>query len=175
MPRRLPDRIRRPLEPVAALGCLLGGEHFDEAIREHVHPVGLRHVPVERRRIELREDEDPLEARVHAVADRDVDQAVLAAERHGGFRAHPGEGKEAGAASAAEDEREYVVHIQPHSSVRTGGERARGVGHAGGRLVDAVRPGPHSPRVSPENPPAPAGREHTDGTGRRATRIAGDN
>ncbi len=125
MAGRLPDRVRRPLEPVAALGRLFGGEHFDEAIREHVHPVGLRHVPVERRRIELREHEDPLEARVHAVADRDVDEPVLAAERHRGLRAHPGERKEAGTASAAEDEREHVVHTATFYRARSTRPRHR--------------------------------------------------
>ncbi|MCK7523786.1 MAG: hypothetical protein MZV64_42290 [Ignavibacteriales bacterium] len=45
-------------------------------------------VPVERGRVELRQDEDPAQLGVQAVADRDVDQPVLAADRHRGLRAH---------------------------------------------------------------------------------------
>ena len=50
MARRLPDRVGRALEPLLAFGRLLGREDLDEAAREHVHPVGLRDVAVERRR-----------------------------------------------------------------------------------------------------------------------------
>ena len=61
--RGLAHGVGRALEPVRALGRLLGGEHLDEAVREEVEPVGLRDVPVERRRVELRQDEDPLQIR----------------------------------------------------------------------------------------------------------------
>ena len=110
MPRRLAHGVGGALEPVGALGRLLGGEHLDEAVREQVEPVGLRDVPVERRGVELRQHEDPLEAGVQAVADRDVDQPVLAAERHGRLRSHVGEREEPRAAAAAEDQRQHVVH-----------------------------------------------------------------
>ena len=63
VPRRLPHRVRRPLEPVGALGRLLGREHLDEPVGEDVEAVGLGDVPVERRRVELRQHEDPLQAR----------------------------------------------------------------------------------------------------------------
>ena len=45
---------------------------------------------VERGRIELRKDIDPLDLRINAVADGDVDQAILAGERNGGFSAKLG-------------------------------------------------------------------------------------
>ena len=45
--RGLPHRIGRALEPVLALGRLLGRQHLDESAGEHVHAVGLRDVPVE--------------------------------------------------------------------------------------------------------------------------------
>ena len=108
--RGLAHRVGRALEPVGAVGRLLGGEDFDEAVREDVEPVGLRDVPVERRRVELRQHEDALEAGVQAVADRDVDQPVLAADRDRRLGAHVRERKEARAAAAAEDQRQHVVH-----------------------------------------------------------------
>ena len=114
--RRLAHRVGRALEPVGAVGRLLGGEDLDEAAREQVQPVGLRDVAVERRGVELRQHEDALEAGVQAVADRDVDQAVLAAERHGRLRAHVRQREEARAAPAAENQgqarhscRQYLI------------------------------------------------------------------
>ena len=109
--RGLAHGVGGALEPVRAVGRLLGGEDFDEALREHVEPVGLRDVAVERRRVELRQHEDPLEVGVQAVADRDVDQPVLAAERHRRLRAHVGQREEARAAAAAENQGQDVVHV----------------------------------------------------------------
>ena len=108
--RRLAHGVRGALKPVRAVGRLLGGEHFDEAVREHVEPVGLRDVAVERRGVELRQHEDALEAGVQAVADRDVDQPVLAGERHRRLRAHVGQREEPRAAAAAENQGQHVIH-----------------------------------------------------------------
>ena len=111
MARGLTHGVGGALEPVRAVGCLLGGQHFDEAIREHVQPVGLRDVPVEGRGVELRQHEDALEAGMQAVADRDVDQAVLARERNRGLRSHVGQREEARAAPAAENQGQDVIHV----------------------------------------------------------------
>jgi hypothetical protein len=106
----LSDGVGRALEPVFALRRLLRGQHFDEPLREQIHPVGLRDVPVERGRVELGQDVDPFEPRMQAVAERYVDQPVLAADRNGRLRSLVGEREEARPAAAAEDEREHVVH-----------------------------------------------------------------
>src|SRR6266849_9633997 len=109
MARGLTDRVGRPLEPVRVVGRLLGGEDLDEPLTEEIHPVGLRDVPVERRRVELREDEDAPDIRVQAVAHWNINQPVLASDRNGWFRAMLGERKEAGASAAAENQRERLV------------------------------------------------------------------
>ena len=128
--RGLAHGVRRALEPRRAVGRLLGGEHFDEALREHVEPVGLRDVAVERRRVELRQHEDALEAGVQAVADRNVDQPVLARERHGGLRAHVRQREQARAAAAAEDQGQHVIHGS-HLILHGGNAgRCRNVTHA---------------------------------------------
>ena len=76
-----------------------------------IHPVRLRDVPVERGRVELRQHEDAADVGVQAVADRDVDQAVLAADRDRRLRAVLRERKQARALSAAENDRQnFVVH-----------------------------------------------------------------
>ena len=65
---------------------------------------------VERRRVELRQHEDPAQVGVQAVADRHVDEPILAADRHRGLGAELGEGVEPAALAAAQDEREHVAH-----------------------------------------------------------------
>jgi len=92
--RGLTDGIGRSLEPVRVVRGLFSREHLDEAPAEQVKPVRLPDVAVERRRVELREHEDAAEVGVQAVADRDVNQPVLAPERHGRFRAKVREGEQ---------------------------------------------------------------------------------
>ena len=105
-----PHGVGRALEPVGVLGRLLGRDDVDERLREVVEPVGLADVPVERRRIELRQHEDPADAGVQAVADGDVDEPVFAADRHGRLGAAVGERVEPLALPAAQDDRQYVRH-----------------------------------------------------------------
>ena len=81
-------------------GALLRGQDLDESGREIVEPVALLDVPVERPAVELGEQEDPAELGVEAVADGDVDQAVLARERHRGLGAVLRQREEAGAGAA---------------------------------------------------------------------------
>ncbi len=118
MPRGLPDRVRRALVPVRVVGRLFGGENLDEALVEDVHPVRLSDVTVERRRVELREHENAPHVGVQAVADRDVDQPVLAANRHGGFRALLCERKQPRALAAAENNRQNF-RVDCHGSQLT--------------------------------------------------------
>src|SRR6185369_414574 len=81
--RRLTNGIRGALVPVRVVGRLLGGEDFDEAARKTVEPIGVGNVAIERRRIELRQDEDATDVGMQAPADRYIDEAVFAADRNG--------------------------------------------------------------------------------------------
>src|SRR5205085_5716272 len=130
------------LVPVGGLVGLLGGEDLDEAAVEHVELVGVADVLVQADGEELREDVDAVEVAVDAVGDRDVDQAVLAGDGHGGLGTVFGERVEAGAAAAAEDQAEDVAHGRVP---RPG---------AGGRLAGPV--------AGHRNTPTPP-----DGTGKR--------
>ena len=78
----LADGVGSALIPVHAGFGLLRGEDLDEAVRERIEAIGARDVTVQRRRLKLREHEDVAQAGVDAVADRDVDQPILAGERH---------------------------------------------------------------------------------------------
>ena len=116
MPGRLPDRVGGALIPVGVVGRLLSREDLDEAVAERVHPVGLRDVPVERGGVELRQHEDAADVRVQAIADRDVDEAVAPADWHGRLRSVLGQGKQARALAAAEDDRQHFVVHRPDDS-----------------------------------------------------------
>ena len=108
--RRLPHGIGGPLKPLLAFRRLLGGEHFDEPVGEQIQPVRLRHVAVERGRVELRQHVDAFEPGVQAVADRNVDEPVLASDGDRRLRSVMGEGKQARAAATAEHDRQDVIH-----------------------------------------------------------------
>ena len=71
------------LVPVAGPDPLLGREDVDVSLAEVVEPVGLRDVTMEARAQELRHHVDALDAGVQTVADRDVDQPELTADRNG--------------------------------------------------------------------------------------------
>src|SRR5690348_7774880 len=79
----LPYRISRALKPVRIGNGLFGRQNFDAAFSEGIESVCIRDVPVQRRGIELGEDKDLLQPRVQAVADRNIDQTILAAKGNG--------------------------------------------------------------------------------------------
>ena len=70
--------IRRALVPGHVGGCLLGGPDLHPTGVESVEAVGIRNVAVKRDGVELGEHSDVEDAGVDAVADGDIDQAVLA-------------------------------------------------------------------------------------------------
>src|ERR1022692_2443117 len=106
----LADGVGGSLTPVAATPGLLGRPPAPPARRADVELVGHGDVLVEALRVELREHEDLTEVRVQAIADRDVDQAVLAADRNGGLRAFERQREQARPAPPPPDDRPHVVH-----------------------------------------------------------------
>jgi hypothetical protein len=110
MAQPLANRIGCPLEPVAAFFGLLGRQHGDEARREHVELVGSCDVRVKAFRVELGQYEHVPQARVQAVADGDVDEAIFAGDGNCRLRALERQGKETRPASASQDDCQYVVH-----------------------------------------------------------------
>ncbi len=108
--RALAHGVGGALEPLGAVLGLLGREHRDEGRAEHVELVRHRQVLVEALGVVLRQHEDAPQVRVDAVADRDVDQPVLAADRHGRLRALVREREQARPAAAPEDDGEALVH-----------------------------------------------------------------
>ncbi len=89
------DGIGGALIPGGVGEGLLRGEDFDEAAGEMVELIGLRNMAVERGGVELGQQINASQAGIDAIGDGNVDQAVFAGERHGGFGAFLGEGKQA--------------------------------------------------------------------------------
>ena len=67
-------------------------------------------MPVQADRVELGQHEDPVQAGVDAVRDRDVDQAILAGDRDRGLAPRLGEREEAGPASPTEYQADDLGH-----------------------------------------------------------------
>ena len=101
----LVDRVRRALVPFAFAGLHLGGHRDDEVAAL----LGVREVPAvddvfhQALGFELGQDENAVDAAVHEIAQHEVDDAVFAAERDGGFRALVGQGSQTGPFAAGED------------------------------------------------------------------------
>jgi len=109
------NRVRRALIPGGVGESLFSREDFDKAAGELIELIRLRNVPVQRRGIELGQEINALETGVDAIGNRDVDKAIFAAERDGGFTAVAREWKESRALSAAHNDGEDVARIDRHA------------------------------------------------------------
>jgi hypothetical protein len=114
VPQGLAHRVGRPLIPHHVLGRLLRRKDIHEALGEDSETVGLSDMPVERLRVVLRQDEDSVNAGIDAVADRDVDQSILAAQGHGGLRPDEGQWKQPGPFSTSQNNPHDVFHTLPN-------------------------------------------------------------
>src|SRR5262245_46794445 len=95
MPGRLPHGVCGALKPVGALGCLFSRENLDESRAEKIHAIRLADMPVERSRVELRQYKNAANVGMQAVADRNIDQPVLAADWNRRLRSELREREEA--------------------------------------------------------------------------------
>src|SRR5262249_15104486 len=83
----LPDCVCRSLEPIWIGHRLFGREYFDKTFGKRVEPIGIRDVTVQRGRVELRHHKDLLQPGIQTIADRHVDETVLATQGNSRFRA----------------------------------------------------------------------------------------
>ena len=107
----LADGIGGALVPRRVGVGLLGGEDFDEPAGEVVELVGLRYVPMQGGGVELGEQVNAPQTGVDAVGDGDIDQAILAGQRHSRFGALLGQREQARALAATHDHREHVAGV----------------------------------------------------------------
>ena len=101
----LADRVGSPLIPIGSLlDGLLRRQQFDETAAEMIERVGLPQMPMQTLGQELSQDVSPIQSAVDAVADRDVDQAVLGRQRHGRFRANLCQREQTRSSATTEDQ-----------------------------------------------------------------------
>ncbi len=106
----LAHRVSRPLVPAHRVVGLLRGENFDKAAAVRVKAVRPANVAMQADRVELRQHIHPVDAAVDAVRERDIDQAVLARQRHSRLRAVFGQRIKPRPASAAENQGQGIFH-----------------------------------------------------------------
>ena len=105
----LPDRVGSSLIPMRSLGSLLRRQDLDEARREIVELVARVDMAVQRHAVELSEHVDAANARIEAIADRNINQPVLAAERHGRLRPFLCQREKPGAGSPSHDDGQSTI------------------------------------------------------------------
>ena len=102
-------RAAVPLRDAAARDVRLEQLHA-AAVAVEVPRPAQADVVVERARVVLGQDDDVVDVGVDAVRQREVDDPVLAAERHGRLGAHLGQDRQALALAAGEDHRHRPLH-----------------------------------------------------------------
>ena len=107
----LADGVSRSLVPVRSFDRLLCRQDFDKPVVEHVELVGVRDVPVQADGHELSQHVDAVDPAIEAVADRDVDQSILAGDRDGRLGPELREGEQTGPLAAAEDQAEHGARL----------------------------------------------------------------
>src|SRR5690349_13851675 len=101
--QHLSHGVGSTLKPLRTFGSLLCCEYLDKAIRELRDAIRLRDVPVERSGVVLRQDERAQDVGVDAIGKRDIDETILAADRHSRFRSLLRKRKETIAGAATEN------------------------------------------------------------------------
>ena len=98
-PNILAHGVGRSFEPTRAFGSLLSREYFDKSLGETSSQsgIGAGNMPVERGGIKLCQNVNSLDIGVDTITDRNIDQAILGAQRHRRLGAQLGQGIEPGA------------------------------------------------------------------------------
>ena len=91
----LAHRVRRPLIPLRPFRSLLGRQNVHKTARKMVEFVARLNMAMQRHAVKLRQDIDRAQSRVQAVADRDVDDPILATDRYRRLGAVFGQWKQA--------------------------------------------------------------------------------
>ena len=114
------DRVGGAAVPLGELAALdVGLQQLDAApVAVEVPRPAEADVVVERARVVLGQDDDVVDVRVDAVGQREVDDPVLAAERHRRLGPLLGEDREAFALAAREDHRHRPFHALDASTGR---------------------------------------------------------
>ena len=120
-PLVLANGIGGAFKPTGALRGLLSSKHFNKPlVKTRGEVEGLGDVAIEGGAVELSQHVDLVDPTVDAVADWDINQAVLAGQRNCWLGAHFGEGIEARTSSTSENDPENPLHPTPCSAATLG-------------------------------------------------------
>src|SRR5580704_5462096 len=89
-------------------------KYFDEISQAHQYGPAATNVAIEAERFVLREDEDAAQVAVQAIGERDVNDAVHAAEWDSGFRAVARQWPQALSLAACQEHAQSVAHRSCH-------------------------------------------------------------
>src|SRR5580765_1587875 len=107
--QHLPHGVRCSLKPIGVVLGLFSGEHLDKASRETRKSIRPRNVPIERGRVELRQNKDLRDLRVDAIRHRHVDETICSPKRHRRFRTLARQREKPRTGTAAQNNRNYIV------------------------------------------------------------------
>jgi hypothetical protein len=109
----LPHGIGSSLKPIEIRHGLFCCENLDEAFGERIKTECRRDVVIERRGIELRQYEQFFQTGIDAVADGNINEPILSAQRDRGFGPVLSQGKKAFSCASGKNYREDVRRILP--------------------------------------------------------------
>jgi hypothetical protein len=110
----LAQRVRRPLIPGLAHRRLFRRQNPHPPAGEVVELVGAHHVPVQGDGIVLREYVNTINAGVNTIADRDIDEPVIARQWNGRFCAQLGQWIKPVSCAPTHNHSQYVFHEAQH-------------------------------------------------------------
>ena len=102
-----PNSVRGSLIPIQTHFGLLGRQNINKTATKWIEVISRLNVSMKRSSIELGQNENPIDVRIDAVADGDIDETIFASEGNSGFAAFLGEGMKSGATTAAHDHGKY--------------------------------------------------------------------
>jgi hypothetical protein len=98
------------LEPAVVARCLFGSQDVDKSLGEVVEIVGIFDVGIERGRIILRYHKHAFDTGIDTIGDRNVDQAVFAANGYCWLGTLLGKREKAASGSASKDKGDHFYH-----------------------------------------------------------------
>ena len=115
MEQVFPHGVGCALVPRGVAQRLFRSEDFHKTAREMIEFVGLRDMPMQRRRIEMREQINAAQIGVDAIGDRDIHEPVFTGQGDGRLGALLGEWEQAAALPSSHDDREHIARGGRHS------------------------------------------------------------
>ena len=113
IPKVLADRVRCALIPPFAIESLLSSQKLHETAAIGIEGVGAANVPVEADRVKLGQHVHAIQSAIDAVRQRNINQPILASQRHRRLRTVLRQRIKSCAPSASQYQTDYILHVHP--------------------------------------------------------------